>query len=47
MENADVVGAVLADRWCSNYIWVINNIIAYSGAPYIRGLTIDVEKIEL
>ena len=27
-----------ADRWCSNYIWVVNNFIAYSGASYIRGL---------
>ena len=27
-----------ADRWCSNYIWVINNFIAYWGASYIRGL---------
>ena len=29
-----------ADRRCSNYIWVINNFIALSGAPYIRGLTV-------
>ena len=29
-----------ADRRCSNYIWVINNFIAYYGAPYIRGLTV-------
>ena len=28
-------------RRCSNYIWVINNSIAYSGATYIRGLTVD------
>ena len=27
------------DKWCSNYIWVINNFIAYWCAPYIRGLT--------
>ena len=32
-------------RWssadtCSNYIWVINNFIAYWGATYIRGLTV-------
>ena len=27
-----------ADRRCSNYIWVINNFIAYWGAIYIRGL---------
>ena len=31
-----------ADRRCSNYIWVINNIIAYKGATYIRGFTVDV-----
>ena len=24
-----------ADRLCSNYIWVINNLIAYKGATYI------------
>ena len=29
-----------ADRRCSNYIWVINNFIAYSAAAYIRGLTV-------
>ena len=29
-----------ADRRCSNYIWVINNFIAYSGASYIRGFTV-------
>ena len=29
-----------ADRRCSNYIWVINNFIANSGATYIRGLTV-------
>ena len=29
-----------SDRWCSNYIWVINNFIAYWGAIYIRGLTV-------
>ena len=27
-----------ADRWCSNYIWVINNFISY--VSYIRGLTV-------
>ena len=27
-----------ADRRCSNYIWVIDNFIAYQGASYIRGL---------
>ena len=29
-----------ADRRCSNYIWVINNSIAYKGASYIRDLTV-------
>ena len=29
-----------ADRRCSKYIWVINNLIANSGAPYIRDLTV-------
>ena len=29
-----------ADRRCSNYIWVINNFIAYQGVSYIRGLTV-------
>ena len=29
-----------ADRWCSNYIWAINNLIAYKGATYIRDLTV-------
>ena len=29
-----------ADRRCSNYIWVIDNYIAYEGAPYIRGFTV-------
>ena len=28
------------DRRCSNYIWVINNFIAYKGAAYIRGMTV-------
>ena len=27
-----------ADRRCSNYIWGINNFIAYKGATYNRGL---------
>ena len=31
-----------ADRRCSNYIWVIDNFIAYYGAPYIRGFMVDV-----
>ena len=29
-----------ADRRCSNYIWVINNFIAFEGATYIRGFTV-------
>ena len=32
-----------ADRRCSNYIWVIDNFIAYWGASYIRGFTVIVE----
>ena len=28
------------DRRCSNYIWMINNFIAYQGASCIRGLTV-------
>ena len=31
-----------AKRRCSNYIWVINNFIAYKGATYIRSLTVRV-----
>ena len=27
-----------ADRQCSNYIWLINNLIAYKGVAYIRDL---------
>ena len=29
-----------ADRWCSNYIWVINNLI-YQSALYIGDLTLQ------
>ena len=29
-----------ADRRCSNYIWVINNLIAYKGVTYIRGFRV-------
>ena len=29
-----------ADRRCANYIWVINNCIAYEGAAYVRGVTV-------
>ena len=40
-----------ADRRCSNYIWVIDNFIAYQGASYIRDLTVHViicfENLEL
>ena len=31
-----------ADRRCSNYIWVINNSIAYKGVTYTRGFTVVV-----
>ena len=31
------------DRRCSNYIWVINNFIAYLGATYIRGFTVVIK----
>ena len=34
-----------ADRRCSNYIWVINNSTANSGATYIRGLTVHIRKL--
>ena len=27
-------------RWCSKYIWAINNSIAFKGATYIRGLPV-------
>ena len=29
-----------ADRRCSNYIWVIDNFIAFQGTSYIRGFTV-------
>ena len=29
-----------ADRRCTNYIWLINNSIAYKGASYFRDLTV-------
>ena len=29
-----------AGRRCSNYIWVINNLIAYKGAAYIRSVIV-------
>ena len=28
------------DRRCSSHIWVIHNLIAFSGPAYIRGLTV-------
>ena len=31
-----------ADRRCSNYIWVINNFMAYSSAAYIKDLTVGI-----
>ena len=31
-----------ADRRCSDYIWEINNFIAYQGAAFIRNLTVYV-----
>ena len=34
-----------ADRRCSNYIWVINNLSAYQGAPYIRDLTVIISLL--
>ena len=33
------------DRRCCNYIWVINNFIAYSAASNFRGFTVDYENI--
>ena len=30
-----------AGRWCSNYIWVINNLIAYHGPSYMGGFTVN------
>ena len=36
VENEDVVGAA------TNYIWVINNVIAYQGVIYIRGFPVYV-----
>ena len=35
-----------ADRRCSNYIWVINNFIAYRGAFYIRGFKVILQEYE-
>ena len=33
-----------ADRRCSKYIWVIYNCIAFSSAPFIRGLMVIVRN---
>ena len=33
--------------WLFNYTWAINNCIAYSGAPYSRGLTVMLYCMEL
>ena len=33
-----------ADRWCSNYIWVISKFIAYKGVAYIRGFTVNASQ---
>ena len=35
------------DRRCSNYIWVINNLITHKGAIYIRDLTVPVNIITI
>ena len=34
-----------ADRRCSNYIWVIKNVIAYLGATNIRDFTVRILEI--
>ena len=34
-----------ADRRCPNYIWGINNLIAYKGATYIRDLTVCIIEV--
>ena len=34
-----------ADSRCFNYIWVINNFIAYEGATYIRALTVHIHSV--
>ena len=33
-----------AGRRCSNYIWVINNFIAYYDATYIRSLSVVIDE---
>ena len=35
-----------ADRRCSNYIWVVDNFIAYQGVTYIRGFTVVINSLE-
>ena len=37
----------LADRRCSNYIWIISDFIAYKGATYIIGLKVVCVQIKL
>ena len=32
---------------CSNYIWVIDNFIAYKDASYIRGFTVGIVLLVL
>ena len=34
-----------ADRRCSNYIWLINSLIAYNGASYIRDLMVYIDGL--
>ena len=36
-----------AERWCSNYIWMISQLIVYLGVSYIRGLMVDGVSIEM
>ena len=36
-----------ADRRCSNYIWVIMNLIVYYAASFIRGLTVVCISVKL
>ena len=35
-----------ADRRCSNYIWVINKLIAYQDAYHMRGFTVMSSSVE-
>ena len=34
-----------ADRRCSNYIWMMNNYVAYSGVAYFRGLMVPLYQL--